>query len=97
VTSKAGAPAAPGRRSNAPGNPPPPSDTPTGAIPTGSLPLNDQAARRLKKIAEAAYRRAQQRNFAPGNELDDWLQAEREVDAASADMQIKSKASQENR
>ena len=30
-------------------------------------------------IAQAAYRRAEQRAFAPGHELDDWLEAELEV------------------
>jgi hypothetical protein len=30
-------------------------------------------------IAEAAYLRAAERNFAPGHELEDWLAAEREV------------------
>jgi hypothetical protein len=32
-------------------------------------------------IADAAYFRAERRNFAPGHELEDWLTAEREVDA----------------
>jgi hypothetical protein len=31
-------------------------------------------------IAEAAFFIAQERGFAPGHELDDWLAAEREVD-----------------
>lgn len=30
-------------------------------------------------IAERAYFKAQKRNFAPGFELDDWLEAEREI------------------
>jgi len=30
------------------------------------------------KIAEIAYRMAENRGFAPGHELDDWLEAERE-------------------
>ena len=30
-------------------------------------------------IAEAAYYRAQQRNFEPGHELEDWCAAEREI------------------
>jgi hypothetical protein len=33
------------------------------------------------RIAEAAYLRAAQRGFSPGYELDDWLAAEREIDA----------------
>jgi hypothetical protein len=36
----------------------------------------DEARRR--RIAERAYRRAEQRGFAPGQELDDWLAAEAE-------------------
>jgi hypothetical protein len=32
-------------------------------------------------IATAAYFRAEQRNFSPGCELEDWLAAEQEVDA----------------
>ena len=50
-------------------------------LPTGLIPLDEATAERLKRIAEAAYRRAQQRNFAPGHDLEDWLEAEREVDA----------------
>ncbi len=38
---------------------------------------------REELIATAAYFRAAQRGFAPGNELEDWLAAEREFDAAS--------------
>ncbi|MCB1786658.1 MAG: DUF2934 domain-containing protein [Chromatiaceae bacterium] len=38
---------------------------------------------RHKKIELAAYYKAEKRGFAPGRELDDWLEAEREVDAAS--------------
>lgn len=30
-------------------------------------------------IAQAAYYIAAQRNFAPGNEMDDWLNAERDI------------------
>jgi predicted transcriptional regulator len=51
-------------------------------LPTGLIPLDEATAERLKRIAEAAYRRAQQRNFAPGHDLEDWLAAEQEVDAA---------------
>jgi hypothetical protein len=32
-------------------------------------------------IAESAYLRAERRGFAPGNEVEDWCAAEREVDA----------------
>jgi Protein of unknown function (DUF2934) len=36
---------------------------------------------RQQLITEAAYHRAEARGFAPGNELEDWLAAEAEVDA----------------
>lgn len=35
-----------------------------------------------QQIADRAYKLAEQRGFAAGNELEDWLQAEREVLAA---------------
>lgn len=35
---------------------------------------------REARIAEAAYWRAERRGFSAGQELDDWLAAEREVD-----------------
>jgi len=35
---------------------------------------------RHASIAEAAYYRSEQRGFAPGHELEDWLAAEEEVD-----------------
>ena len=38
-------------------------------------------AERQRLISELAYRRAEQRGFAPGGEVEDWLEAEREVDA----------------
>ena len=37
--------------------------------------------RRRGMIAEAAYWRAERRGFAPGSEMEDWLAAEREIDA----------------
>ncbi|HEY7641040.1 MAG TPA: DUF2934 domain-containing protein [Steroidobacteraceae bacterium] len=40
---------------------------------------------REARIAEAAYWRAERRGFAPGQELDDWLAAEKEVDGDSAE------------
>ena len=40
----------------------------------------DESERRRTLIAEAAYYRAQRRDFAPGHELEDWLAAEEEVD-----------------
>ncbi len=41
-----------------------------------------RAAHRHSMIAAAAYRRAEGRGFTPGHELDDWLNAELEVEAA---------------
>ena len=38
------------------------------------------AEERYRLIAHHAYLRAEKRGFAPGNEVDDWLQAESEVD-----------------
>ncbi|MEN8761305.1 MAG: DUF2934 domain-containing protein [Thiogranum sp.] len=35
---------------------------------------------RWKVIAEAAYHKAEKRGFAPGNELRDWIEAEKEID-----------------
>jgi hypothetical protein len=49
----------------------------------GSTPDHSESAEafnaRMERIALAAYFRAQQRGFAPGNELEDWLEAEREM------------------
>jgi hypothetical protein len=36
---------------------------------------------RWKMVAEAAYYRAQKRGFIGGNPIDDWMEAEREIDA----------------
>ncbi len=47
---------------------------------TGILPqLCISPAQMWDMTAQAAYYRAQQRGFAPGHELDDWLAAEEEV------------------
>jgi Protein of unknown function (DUF2934) len=40
----------------------------------------DQSARRHALIREAAYFRAQRRDFAPGQALEDWLAAEAQID-----------------
>lgn len=45
-----------------------------------SLSQDSAKAEREQMIAAAAYYRAQQRGFAPGGELDDWLRAENEAD-----------------
>jgi hypothetical protein len=41
-------------------------------------------AEREAMIREAAYFRAEHRAFAPGNALEDWLAAEREIDSQLA-------------
>lgn len=47
---------------------------------TGSSPGNN-GYQREQMVAEAAYFRAERRNFAPGDDLADWLQAESDVAA----------------
>lgn len=42
-----------------------------------------QMERRLKDIEAAAYLKAERRGFTPGHEMEDWLDAEREVDEAA--------------
>lgn len=42
----------------------------------------DSPQTRWSRIANRAYELAQQRGFTPGAELNDWLQAEREIDEA---------------
>lgn len=42
---------------------------------------------RWQRIARRAYELAQHRGFAPGAELSDWLQAEKEIDAADRERQ----------
>jgi Protein of unknown function (DUF2934) len=45
---------------------------------SASLPAD-----RADRIGRRAFEIARQRGFAPGHELDDWLQAEREVEAGA--------------
>jgi hypothetical protein len=49
------------------------------AVDAAPAPAIDPEQRRAL-IAQAAYLRAERRNFAPGFEQDDWLSAESEVD-----------------
>jgi hypothetical protein len=70
---------------------PPPAVKPVGAAvpvakgkflrPLYLVPHRLTAAERHRRISDLAYKRAEQRGFAPGNETEDWLDAEREVDA----------------
>ena len=41
------------------------------------------ASERRQMIAVAAYYRAQARNFEPGRQLEDWLEAEAKIDATA--------------
>jgi hypothetical protein len=44
-------------------------------------PQQDDEQARRERIAVAAYHNAERRGFGPNGELDDWLQAERQVDS----------------
>lgn len=52
------------------------------SIERASVEPTEQAEARRRRIAEAAYMRAAARNFEPGDPTEDWLVAEREIDAA---------------
>ena len=52
----------------------------TGGVAAPTLTRAMPSPSRESRIATAAYYRAEQRGFAPGKELADWLAAEREVD-----------------
>jgi Protein of unknown function (DUF2934) len=63
---------------------------PVGAVPVARgnflrpmhlVPHRLTPAERHRRISDLAYKRAEQRGFAPGDETEDWLDAEREVDA----------------
>ncbi len=54
---------------------------PTGS--SSSSGSSGSSGDRTHRIAELAYLRAEQRGFAPGGEVDDWLTAERELDSPS--------------
>jgi hypothetical protein len=59
----------------------------SGTAFTNSAPYSPPALSALEQrrqhIEEAAYFKAQSRGFAPGHEMQDWLEAEAEVDAAA--------------
>ncbi len=46
-----------------------------------SAPIEVSPEERWRMIAVAAYHKAEQRNFAGGRDVDDWLAAEKEIDA----------------
>lgn len=49
-----------------------------------SPPMIASESERRRMIEKAAYRRAQDRHFAAGHELEDWLAAEAEVNSQLA-------------
>ncbi len=51
-------------------------------VATKAPPAATSAEERYRAIAHAAYLRAERRGFAPGHEVEDWLAAEAEFDAA---------------
>jgi Protein of unknown function (DUF2934) len=53
----------------------------------GRSPLKVSADTRRAMIAEAAYLRAERRGFVAGHEEEDWLAAEKEVDALLSEEQ----------
>ena len=58
--------------------------TPTKAAETSKTttsPVNISSEERWRMIAVAAYHRAEKRGFDPGHEIEDWLQAEKEISA----------------
>jgi hypothetical protein len=59
--------------------------TPTGTPPAVTntvlhLPSSGDREARRRRVAEAAYYRAERRGFAPGGDLSDWLEAEKEIE-----------------
>ncbi len=54
----------------------------TDDIPSQEISEPEPAAADIRnhRIAEAAYYRAEARGFSSGNELEDWLEAEAEID-----------------
>lgn len=63
---------------------PPVATAPTRAAPrpddAGTAPNFTESERRHQRISDAAYFRAAARGFAAGREMEDWLDAEREID-----------------
>jgi len=46
----------------------------------GAVPLDLETRRRM--VAEAAYYLAERRRFEPGLDMDDWVEAERQIETA---------------
>lgn len=52
--------------------------------PQHSVDAPDAASERRRRIAEAAYYNAERRGFAGNREVEDWLEAEKQVDSTAA-------------
>ena len=72
------------RKTGAPGAQQPATDTEVTATQLERREIPSFSESREARIAEAAYWRAERRGFAAGQELDDWLAAEKEVDGTVA-------------
>ena len=59
---------------------PAPPDVPVPPAGEPDTALSD-AKQRHHRVSEAAYYRAQRRGFAPGGELEDWFEAEKEINS----------------
>ena len=59
-----------------------PGKQPARSVPKGKPQTVSTVGARHEDIATAAYYRAQSRGFSPGGELIDWLEAERQINAA---------------
>jgi hypothetical protein len=60
----------------------PESKSDASASGAGITPTTAKMPKQLhERIEKRAYELAQQRGFAPGQEIEDWLQAEREIEA----------------
>ncbi|HKR34977.1 MAG TPA: DUF2934 domain-containing protein [Steroidobacteraceae bacterium] len=62
--------------------PPEPTEVTAAHLERREIPSFSES--REARIAEAAYWRAERRGFVAGQELDDWLAAEKEVDGDAA-------------
>lgn len=63
----------------------PESKSDASASAAGIEPTSARLPREVQqRIEQRAYEIAEQRGFAPGQEMDDWLQAEREIEAGPA-------------
>jgi hypothetical protein len=62
-------------------------DSPPDSIVTRSSAFIEPDERHAL-VSECAYHRARERGFDPGHDLDDWLAAEAEIDAALANHRL---------